>query len=260
MPEIITETQLSKTTIFHHIKNISKSEQLLEKLHAINRLKLTALATQRRGKSVKSYPHWEPTEWSPGFVNLVAHFMFDGEIKSSSAIYNNRSQALINNVVSLMDEFIGTSDYIFYMDPSGVARVSYHHVEIAGFLRGKAKELLEYISTGTDVEKLAFLKAFYDDEGNVTFTGKHRCVRGYQHSVPRLELVQKLLTDFGIFSRLQEKFYEISISRKADIIRFRDVINFSPGVRINGLRSNSVWKESLEKREILERLIAAYQG
>jgi len=71
--------------------------------------------------------------------------------------------------------------------------------------------------------------------------------------------VKELLADLGIASRMEARFYELCISRRADLLRFRDVINFSDGVCINGLRSNSVWKESLEKKEILERLINSYR-
>ena len=261
LTEIIAETGLPKTTIFHHIQNIATSEEFKAKLIAATHAKMMQWAANRRGKSFKTYPHWEPTEWSPHFVNLVAHFMFDGELNKTAVIYNNRSQALIDNVVSLMDELIGTSDYRRYLGKDDVIKVGWFHVEIADFLRGKATELLKYISTASDDEKIAFLKAFFDDEGNVSFVleKRRRIVRGYQHSIPILELVQKLLADFGIFSRVQPKFYEICISRKADIIRFAEIINFSDGLCVNGLRSNSVWKESLEKKEILNRLIHSYQ-
>jgi hypothetical protein len=258
--EIVAKTNLPKTTVFHHIKKIVKSEELKIKLAFGHKDRMKNFAANRRGKSFKLYPYWEPTEWTPRFVNLVAHFIFDGAMKRTSAIYNNRSEILINSVASLMDELLGVSDYKLYKDKNGVTRISYNHVQITAFLRNKAVELLEYISNASNDEKLAFLKAFFDDEGNVSLTFKHKIVRGYQHSIVILELVQKLLSDLGIFSRIQPKFYEICISRKADIIRFRNLINFSEGVCINGARLNSVWGKSLEKREILENLIESYHG
>lgn len=260
LTEIIAETDLPKTTIFHHIQNIATSDEFKAKLIAATHAKMMEWAANRRGKSFKLYPHWEPTEWSPHFVNLVAHFMFDGELKKTAVVYNNRSQALIDNVISLMDELIGTADYKMYIGKDDVIKVGWYHVEIANFLQRKAVELLGYISDAPDDEKIAFLKAFFDDEGNVYFAGRHKIVRGYQHSIPILELVQALLADFGIVSRIQAKFYEICISRKADIICFAEIINFSDGLCVNGLRSNSVWKESLEKKEILNRLINSYQS
>ncbi|MGC9599477.1 MAG: LAGLIDADG family homing endonuclease [Minisyncoccia bacterium] len=257
--EIITETNIPKSTAFYHIKNLAKSNYLKGRLLAINRAKQKTLTDGRRGKSVKPYSYRVPLEWNAAFVGLVAHFMFDGEISRVSSIYNNRSRTLVNNVISLMDTVLGVSDYKLLRKPDGVLRVSYHHVEIAAFLRQKVRELLSYIRGGSYEEKTAFLKAFYDDEGNVTFTPRKRIVRGYQHSLEILQLVKELLADLGIASRMEARFYELCISRRADLLRFRDVINFSDGVCINGLRSNSVWKESLEKKEILERLINSYR-
>lgn len=45
---------------------------------------------------------------------------------------------------------------------------------------------------------------------------------------------------------------------KKNLDLFAAEINFSPGVCVNGNRSNSAWKESLEKREILRRALASY--
>jgi hypothetical protein len=213
LTEIIAEVELPKTTIFHHMKKIIVSDEFRATLKARNAARMRVWAGNHRGQSFKSYPHWEPTEWNPGFVNLVAHYMFDGEIRKTSVIYNNRSQALIDNVISLMDELIGTSDYKLHTDKNGVIKIGYHNVEIANFVRNKASELLKYISDAPDDEKIAFLRSFFDDEGNVSFNlakGKKRLVRGYQHSIPILELVQKLLADFGIKRDLKAAYCFIS--------------------------------------------------
>ena len=178
----------------------------------------------------------------------------------TSFTYNNRSEALIHQVMDAMKFLLNVFDYKLYRDNrSGVIKLSYSNVELAAFLNAKVIEFISYIPHATQEEKIAFLKAFYDDEGNVTFKGTKKAVRGYQHSVPILELVQKLLAELDIYSRVVPKFFEICISRKADIIRFAELINFSEGLCVNGQRSNSIWKESLEKREILRRLIADYQ-
>lgn len=52
---------------------------------------------------------------------------------------------------------------------------------------------------------------------------------------------------------------EIVISRKPSFIKFRDKINFSKGVYINPKHRNSIWKKKLEKREILDIIIASYK-
>jgi len=72
-------------------------------------------------------------------------------------------------------------------------------------------------------------------------------------------LVQKLLKDFDIESKIDNKYQEIIISRKPNIIKFRDKIDFSKGIYINPDRKNSIWKKKLEKREILNKIIDSYQ-
>ena len=85
-----------------------------------------------------------------------------------------------------------------------------------------------------------------------------RSVRGYQHDLEILCIVRRLLSDFSIESKIDHKYFEIIISRRENLLKFQKLINFSKGLRVNGQRSNSIWKESLEKREILRRAIASY--
>jgi len=74
-----------------------------------------------------------------------------------------------------------------------------------------------------------------------------------------LKLIRKLLKDFDIRSRIEEKGQEIVISGKENLLKFRDKINFSKGVYINPNRKNSIWKKKLEKREILNKTIVSYK-
>jgi hypothetical protein len=143
---------------------------------------------------------------------------------------------------------------------NGVHRIAYHNVALATFMRAKATELLLNIAALSPDLQLVFLQTFFDDEGCVDYSIKRnsREIRGYQHDVAILKLVQKLLSNFGIISKVDERFFEVTITRKENLLKFKEQINFSPGVRVNGMRSNSVWKESLEKREILNRALASY--
>ncbi|MDO8518336.1 MAG: hypothetical protein Q7S26_03545, partial [bacterium] len=72
-----------------------------------------------------------------------------------------------------------------------------------------------------------------------------------------LELIKELLFDFTISSKIK-KPNEVVISGKENLKKFQKEINFSRGVRINGGRSNSRWKESLEKRHILQQALGSY--
>ncbi len=67
-----------------------------------------------------------------------------------------------------------------------------------------------------------------------------------------LELVEALLIDIGINSHIVLPNGIVIISKK-ELCKFQAEINFSPGVCINGSRTNSIWKERLEKRELLQR-------
>lgn len=257
--EIVYNSGLSKTTIFHHIKSIPKSDILVDKIRAIARAKQKAVADQRRGKSVKNYTFIKPHTWSPDFVTLLTHFLFDGDVSHSACCYNNRNKILIETVKDLMKSLLNVSDYKIYQNPvTGVSKICYFNVEIAAFIKQKSKELMNYISLGSKEEKIAFLRSFFDDEGCVTFEGRKRAVRGYQHSLKILFLVKHLLWDFGVESKISKKYFEIVVSRKNNLIKFQELIGFTPNVRINGNRSNSIWKKDLEKREILRMAVTSY--
>ena len=96
-------------------------------------------------------------------------------------------------------------------------------------------------------KKTFFSKIIFDDEGCVSYSAKRRLIRGYQHSLNILKIVSTLLSEFTIQNRVDEKYYEIYISRKENLIKFQKFVNFTPGVTINGARSNSIWKKSLGK-------------
>lgn len=258
--EIISKTGLSKTTIFHHIRSIQKSDVLKSKLRVIILKKQKIITDRRRGKSIKSYSFLKPDEWNPVLVNLVAHFIFDGDIRATSSNYNNRNEVLISSVRDNMAKEIGVTDCKSYLNMhTGVIKLCYFNVEIASFIKSKIEELLKYIASANKKEKIYFLRAFFDDEGCITFENKKRVVRGYQHSLKILKTVQDLLCDFEIESKIVKKYFEIVISRKENLIKFQKLINFTEGVRVNGNRSNSIWKKSLEKRDILSKAIVSYQ-
>ncbi len=257
--EITYKTGLSKTTIHHHIKNIPKSNILKSKLRTISQVLQKRIADSRRGKSIKNYTFSRPEKWNPDLVSLIAHFLFDGDISRTACCYNNRNTVLIEMVKNLMKSLLRVDDFKLYKDSqSGVFKLCYFNVEIATFINKKSTELLNQILIGSRPEKIAFLRAFFDDEGCMTFKKNKRFVRGYQHSLKILELIHKLLSQFKVESKIDSKFFEIIVSRKENLLRFQKLINFTPGVTVNGARSNSIWKKSLEKRKILEMAISSY--
>lgn len=261
--EIIRTTQLPKTTVFDHIRDIPLPIAVQERIRkeTIERLRKFSIkiGRKRKGKCFPGRIVPKPIGWTNKLLFLVAHFMFDGEIQSHSCIYQNRNEDLINRVKFLMKRIFGLEPRNYLNKKTGVRRISYHYVELADYIREKAKELKKYIRNAPLLEKKIFLQTFFDDEGCVSWRQRKKEVRGYQHNLEILRLIQKLLKDFNIKCRIDEKYKELVIRRKQNLMKFRDKINFSKGVFINPGRKNSIWKQKLEKREILQKIIHSYK-
>lgn len=248
----------SKTTIFYHVQGIPLSHKLLEKIRIRNNAHLNKIRPDLRGISWLGRHCKGFKTWTPELVKMVGHFAFDGSIAQTSCAYNNRSLALINFVKNNMRPVYEYEPRI-YRNKGGVLRLTYNNVEVANFIRAKKEELMFEILNFTKKYQRSFLKAFFDDEGCVRLQDKKRLIKGYQYNNKILFLVQKLLKNFGIESKVDTRFHEIVISRRENIEKFAKEINFSKGIRVNGKRSNSVWKKSLEKRKILAMALASYQ-
>lgn len=142
-----------------------------------------------------------------------------------------------------------------------VVRLAYNNVALEAYLQEKGRDLLTEIELFPLELQREFVRAFFDDEGCVDFRpySRKKRVRGYQKDVSVLKKVQSVLTSFNISSRVVMP-NEVVISGKENLIRFEKEINFSKGVRVNGNRSNSIWKEHLEKRVLLRRAIESFKN
>lgn len=257
--EIVQKTGLPKTTVYDFISGVLISSELHE---AIQRKKSEGVIARNKARKGKCWPGRElifPQNWDERLVFVVAHFMFDGRIAYRGCEYYNRSNALVENVIQETKTLFGIEPRK-YLRKNGVIQLGYIHVELGRFMLAKAKELKEYILTAPKNEKVVFLKAFFDDEGCVNIYKNNRKVRGYQKDPEILHLIEGLLSEFNIKTRVSEKFKEIIITRKENIKQFAEVINFSKGIFINPDRKNSVWGKTMEKREILSKVIASYQN
>lgn len=256
--EIIRKVRLAKTTVYDHVRDIAilpatRARVYREATKRINEYNIR----ERRGKCVPGRIFFKPTRWSHELVYVLAHLLFDGRITRRGFEYFNRNSALYEGVRKAIKNLFGIDSKIFPRD-YGVKQIRYYYVELGIYVQEKSSELLDYILAASREEKRIFLHAFFDDEGSIHF--KQRIVRGFQHDGKILALVQRLLRDFNIESRIDSTHYEVVISRKQNLINFRDEIGFSRGIFINPERSNSIWKQKLEKREILDRAIASYQN
>lgn len=255
--EIVKITGRSKTTIYFHIKGIALSEDKRRQIAENSRKLAIGVASSRRGIALRPFQPFD--KWTPELVLLTAHLIFDGEISKTCA-YNNRSPALIGRFVVLMKQVYNFPPKRYFNSVTGVVKVCYNNVAMANFFKLKSNELLNCIQKLPVSNQREFLKAFFDDEGCMDFRviKNKRSIRGYQNDVAILSTVQELLKKFGIDSKLQGR-NEVVISGKENLIKFRDEINFSKGVRINPNRTNSLWKKDLEKRKLLDMAIASFK-
>ena len=143
---------------------------------------------------------------------------------------------------------------------TGVLRISYYNVALGAYMQQKSLQLLDEIVEAPKELKREFLRAFFDDEGCMDFRPKERRrgVRGYQKNTRILKSIQTLLADFYITATLKLP-NEVVVTGKNNLQKFQQEINFSPGIFINGERSNSIWKENLEKRELLIRALNSFK-
>lgn len=257
LDEIVKKTKRAKTSVYFHIKNIPLSNEKQVELATKHTERTIQQNLKRKGKSILNRHPVKFYVWTPSLVRLVGHLLFDGTINYSSCIYNNRSKALIEN---FKKDIFSVYKYkpIELLQESAVIRITYSNVELAHYLKQKAVELLKNIEQMPNKHQKVFLKAFFDDEGCIYFREKIRNVRGYQYNSSILELIQKLLLNFNIESKVDNRFHEITIGKRKNIERFSKEINFSRGIYVNGNRSNSRWKKHLEKREILRMALASY--
>jgi hypothetical protein len=259
LPEIMVVTGRSKGSIYFHIRGIPLSDKKRIEINKANAQRAIKIAGARKGISVRPFKRFNL--WDKKLVSLVAHLLFDGEISRVRCVYNNRSQTLLTRVESLMQEVYAYEPRRYINQKTGVKRISYNNVALAAFLKEKSKELLERICTFPLSFQREFLRAFFDDEGCMDFRPQRnlRRVRGYQKDKTILSLVQTLLGNFGMTATLQGK-NEVVISGKENLLQFQKEIGFSLGVRINGNRSNSIWKKSLEKRDLLQNAINSFRN
>lgn len=259
LPEIVQITGRPKTSVHFHIQNIplsSHKQALIREQSRLSALKMSEKQRQKNERSIRRF-----TVWNRNTVLLTAHLLFDGEIHRSKCRYSSRSAALLKRIEGLVKCVCPTARPKFNKNLcTGVTMVAFYNASLGRYLKAKSGKLLVDITSAHKEHKRSFLTAFFDDEGCMDFrpNNNHRKIRGYQKDVEILRIVQKLLADFGIEARYKRP-NEVVIVEKENLEKFEREIGFSPGVRINGNRSNSIWKQSLEKREILRRAIQSYK-
>jgi hypothetical protein len=256
--EIVMITGRAKSSIYAHIRDIPLTQERWQEIRKASGEHIRKFSLARKGKSERPFKTFK--KWTPELVLLLGHLTFDGDIIRGKCIYNNRNAVLLNRVKELMRIVYEFEPRQSLNKNTGVSRISYYNVALDSYLKGKSIELLGSIETLPKNLQREFLRAFFDDEGCMDFRPARnlRQVRGYQKNVTVLSLIQRLLTNFGIENKFQ-KPNEVVIRGKDNLQRFQKEIGFSEGVEINGSRTNSIWKRSIEKRELLQMAIDSFK-
>ncbi len=260
--EILKQVSISKTTAYKYIADIPLPEGIHQQKKRENCRRLSQLSYRQRKQREKDLVSHLPEQWTDDYVLLVSHLLFDGELKPHYCAYSNRNTLLVERVRTCMEKYFHMRPPVYFRKTTGVSRISYANIALAHVLQRSANSLLMYIRNASPHHKYLFIRAFFDDEGCIDYKPKEktRRVRGFQHSRGILLTVQELLFDFGIESTIDSHNTELRITRKENLIKFRDSINFSEAIKVNGKRKNSVWKKDLEKRDILDMAIESYKS
>ncbi len=255
---IASEVGIPRSTIYWHIKNIALTPEQKDKIKK-RRIDLCARhPNPRKGKCAAGRLVLKPERWSEDLVHVLSHILFDGGIEKYGCAYYSSNISQIHHVEDLFKKVFGVTARIRKRN-NGVFVLLASYIELADYARQKEKVLLEHIVNGASrQEKRIFLQSFFDDEGSIYFNSDKRRVRGSQDSFPILKTAKKLLWEFGIKARIDERAKAVEVSRRQNIEIFKKEINFSEGIFVNKDRKNTIWGKKIEKREILTKAIGSY--
>ena len=259
LSQISSSVGLVKSTVWGYVKNIILSPQQKETIEKRRKVLFGSRPNLRKGKCLPGRIVLKPKSWSKDLIHIVAHFMFDGHVRSQEGSYYSSSLYQIKHLKDLVSKIFKIEPkYQFRAD--GIIKISFYYVEFAKYLIEKKAEIFSYLNNGASKEeKRILLQAFFDDEGNVYYKGATRRVRGYQKSSQTLFEIKNYLQQFSIEARIDSNTKAIEITGKDNLITFAKEINFSRGIFINPHRKNGIWKKKIEKEEILSQAIRSYK-
>ncbi len=258
LKKLAREFDLPKSTVQWWICQLTLSDTAQEVLTERARSeRIEALRTRRIPLPTQT----QTLSFSPTLVRFIAHTLFDGSIFQDQIVYYSSHR-------SLADRFAREGKAIFSLEPhwfltrEKVYRVHFYSKNLVDFLRERSKVLIQQIMRLGSRQRLEFLRAFFDDEGSVSFRPEtsQRVIRGYQKDVSVLRLVASLLAQFEIESNLENlgRSPEITIRGQLNIKKFAQLINFSKGVIFRATRKNSYYSKPIEKRLVLLNLLRSY--
>ena len=254
--QIATLLNVSESTVHWHVKDIVLTVAQREKLRIQKRALMVQVNARRCGYPIHPVAFKTPA-WSKALVHLIAHLSFDGRVDRYGCYYYNRSYAQVWHIREALESLLGILPKI-RRRPNGIWMVSYCNVAIAAWLQGKEAELLQVVRRQPRWRE-QWLQALFDVEGHIHFVKSRRRVRASQDDPVVLRLAKRFLQEIGIDSRVDRHARAVEITGRNSLETFRRRINFSRGLRVNGLRKNGHWHRDFEKRELLDAALSSYR-
>jgi len=171
--------------------------------------------------------------------------------------YYNREYGQVLHVKQLLERLLGVTPKV-RLRPNGIWVVSYYNVAVAAWLSQKEQGLLHVVGKRPHWQQL-WLQALFDDEGHIHISNHVRRVRASQDDLDVLRRARQFLETMGIESRIDQGARAVEITGRRNLMMFKRLINFSPGICLNASRKNGLWNQPLEKRELLDLALDSYR-
>ena len=180
-------------------------------------------------------------------VRIYAHTVFDGYISHSKG--NSYTVGYVNKNPALLKEFKGDVGSVYGLKPTisikrGITTISYSsklmYLDILNFDKSIIKENEKY--------KKIYLRAFFDDEGCVSFNPKKGkfYISGSQHNQKEILFIKDLLDGLGIKNNIY--IYQIEISLNKSILEYNKMIGFTQTEKRRKLQNAlEYYKQKFEK-------------
>lgn len=186
------------------------------------------------------------------FANFIAHVQGDGcfSRERGAVRYFNQEMDLINDFSNSAEKIFGIKCGKIYSGKT-CFHIGFRNKKIANKIKkyyfgSKEWVVPKFVLFGSKKVVAAYLRAFFDDEGSVIFLkrrwGYDRAIQMQSINKKGLKQLQKLLIRFKIDSKLngpyKEKYFELKIMGRKNLIKFSEKINFVHKGKKNKLKKS----------------------
>ena len=250
--------------VYNEVKSLRKVRKLTG--HSINTIK-------KYIKGKVAFPIY-PKPLREGYdkitvekVRLYAHTVFDGHITHTK--YNSYIVGYTNMNEELLREFEKDVDFVYGLKSGrhtrrGITNLyccsKLMYYDIKNFDRSLIRKKEEY--------KIAYLRAFFDDEGCVIFNPKRGkfYINGCQHNQDEILFIETLLKDLCIRSKVYH--FKIDITLNKDLFRYNELIGFTNSNKkaklLKGLKhykdiATKIRVQNKQIKEFYDKGLSSYQ-